>query len=62
MQNLPAERRPRIVYDAALQAEVTLTYDDEGLVVTFGQIEPSRTGSWGVVVHALRTAAMEVDS
>jgi hypothetical protein len=53
--------RPRVVYDARLQAECTLTYDDEGLLVTFGAIPPTSTGSWGVVVHALRSAVMEVD-
>ncbi|WP_116946934.1 hypothetical protein [Jiangella endophytica] len=51
--------RPRIEYDAALQAEVTLTYDDEGLMVTFGAMEPTSAGSWGVVIYALRSAVIE---
>lgn len=59
--NLPTRppARPRIEYDSRLQAEVTLTYDDEGLLVTFGAMEPTRTGSWGVVIYALRSAVIE---
>lgn len=53
--------RPRIVYDSKVQAEVTLTYDGEGLLVTFGAMEPSDTGSWCVVVRSLRIEAMKAD-